>query len=45
MMNMKMMMEDNDGENNRIDHDDPYWEEVFEPDLFDEDNNPLGHPW
>ncbi|XP_059435398.1 uncharacterized protein LOC132168430 [Corylus avellana] len=27
------------GENSRIDRDDPYWEEVFEPDLFDEDNN------
>jgi hypothetical protein len=32
--------EDNDGENNRIDRDDPYWEEVFELDLFDEDNYP-----
>ncbi|XP_059440262.1 uncharacterized protein LOC132172719 [Corylus avellana] len=30
------------GENNRIDRDDPYWEEVFESDLFDEDNNLLG---
>ena len=37
--------EDNDGENNRIDRDDPYWEEVLESDLFDEDNYPLGHPW
>jgi hypothetical protein len=32
--------EDNDGENSRIDRDDPYWEEVVELDLFDEDNNP-----
>jgi hypothetical protein len=32
--------DDNDGENSRIDWDDPYWEEVFELDLFDEDNNP-----
>jgi hypothetical protein len=32
--------EDNDGENNRIDRDDPYWEEVFEPDLFNEDSYP-----
>jgi hypothetical protein len=37
--------EDNDGENTRIERDDPYWEEVFEPDLFDEDSYPLGHPW
>jgi hypothetical protein len=32
--------EDNDGENTRIERDDPYWEEVFEPDLFDEDSYP-----
>jgi hypothetical protein len=32
--------EDNDGENNRIDQDDPYREVVFEPDLFDEDSYP-----
>jgi hypothetical protein len=34
--------DDNDGEygeNSRIDRDDPYWEEMLEPDLFDEDNN------
>jgi hypothetical protein len=37
--------EDNDGENNRIDRDDPYWEEIFEPDLFVKDSYPLGHPW
>ena len=27
------------GENSLIDRDDPYWEEMLEPDLFDEDNN------
>jgi hypothetical protein len=32
--------EGNDGENTRIERDDPYWEEVFEPDLFDEDSYP-----
>jgi hypothetical protein len=32
--------EGNDGENPRIERDDPYWEEVFEPDLFDEDSYP-----
>jgi hypothetical protein len=34
--------DDNDGEygeNSQIDRDDPYWEEMLEPDLFDEDNN------
>jgi hypothetical protein len=37
--------DDNDGEygeNSRIDRDDPYWEEMLEPDLFDEDNNLSG---
>jgi hypothetical protein len=30
---------DDDGGHSRIDQDDPYWDEVYEPDLFDENND------